>query len=212
MIKQEAEKNMSDKCEVFDIIATLVKSFKTPDDNGKPYVVSKYKGKDKYLWNCNYLLNQILRNYDVPPERYHVSKAAKELWDSITDKNIRDYYYHQKVVNEKLDEVEIIEFKGSSKNGTKRTMHKGDSFVYRDVFHNEHVIPISMIIDELVNLPNPDEYDALEKVLDKIHVCRMLKIEDRGIPSIYKNKRPDSFEEVIKEVYEKSEPKIEIVK
>lgn len=201
---------MSEKCEVFDIIITLVKSFKTLDSNGNPHVISKYENKEIYLWNCKYLLNQVLRNYNVPPERYHITKAAKSLWDSITDENIKNYYYREKVVNKKLKFVEVKEYKGSSKHYNLRKISRNESFIYRDVFHNEHVIPIDMIIDELINLPNPDDYASIEQILNKIHICRMLKEEDRRIPPGCKSARPNNYDEVLRDVYGKAEPIIEV--
>ena len=41
----------------------------------------------------NYLLNQAIRQYIIPEENWHLSKAAKELWDSITSEDIREYNY-----------------------------------------------------------------------------------------------------------------------
>lgn len=191
----------NERCEVFDIIITLTKAFNTLDANGNPHVISKYNKEEKYLWNCKYLLNQVLRNYNVPPERYHVSKAAKELWDSITDDDIKNYYYHEKVVNTKSDSVCVVEYKGSSKSGHERAIKKGEGFVYRDVFHNEHAIPIDTIMNEIIDLAknNALDYASLDKALNKIHICRILKMEDREIKNKYK--RPNSYDEVLKTVY-----------
>ena len=76
----------------------------------------------------------------------------------------------------------------------KRKVQRGDGFIFRDVFHDEHMIPISLIIDELVSLPNTNE-DSVKAILGNIYICRILKSEDRTLPIKYK--RPFDLQEVI---------------
>jgi len=68
--------------EVLDIIISLVKGVKNDghiDSDGR------------VLWGCNYLLNQVLRQYDIPKDHYYVSERAAKLWESITSGKIMDY-------------------------------------------------------------------------------------------------------------------------
>ena len=45
----------------------------------------------------SYLLNQTIRQLWLPKEHYLVSVKAQDLWDRITDGDIRDYFYRDRV-------------------------------------------------------------------------------------------------------------------
>jgi len=187
---------MEEKNEVFDTIITFVQSLKKERD----CIESKYKGEESWIWNTSYLLNQIIRQYNVPAERYLLSEKAKAKWDEITDEDITKYYYREKVIC-KHNNIEVIEFKGSSKIGVKRPLNENDSFIYRDVFHNEHVVPVEGIIKELLNEDNLT-YERIDAILKKLYICRMLKEEDRNITEKYH--RPNNPKTVIDNIYKKA--------
>ena len=193
-----------EKCEVLDIIISFIKSFKNSDSNSRPFIYSTYKGGDRWIWNTDYLINQILRQIDVPPERFLISKKAKELWESITSEDIRKYYYQEKVTAE-YDGAVIEEYSGASKTPRNtRTLKKNDSFTYKDVFHHEHMIPIKIIIDELIKLKDDElDYEHVDSILSKIYICRILKSEDRKIKNKYN--RSSNIDEVIRDVYSEIE-------
>ena len=191
-----------EKCEVYDILISFIKSCKnSKEGNGHPSIRGEYKGKKTWIWNADYLFNQILRQIDVPPERYLVSEAAQELWDKITDEPISKYYYREKVVATR-EGAEIYEFKGSSKKSeASRILKIGDSFIFNDVFHLEHTIPIKIIIDELTSLNDEKlDYEHVDDILSKMYICRILKSEDRNINQKYN--RSSVLEEVLVDVYE----------
>jgi hypothetical protein len=98
----------------------------------------------------------------------------------------------------------IFEYMGASKepvNNEGRLLHMGDSFIFRDVFHVEHIIPISMIIDRLVELDEKDELndETINETLNLIYVCRITKQEDRSIKE--KCNRSLVVNDVIENVY-----------
>ena len=189
---------MNYKCETYDIIIAFLKSHKNKD-YAHPYIESFYKGKNVSIWNTHYLLGQILRQFNIPEERYFISEKSLNKWKEITNKNIRDFYYREKVVCEN-DNVEIEEFKGASKKGITRIINKGDTFIFRDVFHLEHMIPIKVIEDELLSLKDDElDYDHVDSILNKLYICRILKTEDRKIENKYK--RSSDIEDIIKNVY-----------
>ena len=184
--------------DVFDIIIAFVKAEK----KDKPIESDFEKGK-RYIHGTRYLLNQILRQYYVPKERRLVSKEAQKLWESImgSEEDINDYRYHN-IITAKLSGATISEYKGAKKNPEKsRELHKGEKFVFKDVFHVEHIVPIAVIIKELEKLYDSNllDYKHVDEVLKHMYVCRMLKEEDRNI----KEKFDRSFDkdEVIEKVY-----------
>lgn len=171
-------------CEVYDIIISFVRSYRNTDSE-HPYIKSQYNGQDTWIWNCHYLLNQILRHVNIPPERYLVSEKAYEKWSQISTDNINNYY-DGSVVKCEFDNVEIKEFKGNGKNYSNRIINKGDTFIFNRVFLLEHMIPISKIIDALVSLPdNQLDYHHVDEILSKRYVCRILKEEDALITRKY---------------------------
>lgn len=197
-----------DKINSFEIIMELVKGCHYKDKTGEYncYIKSEYNGRDVSIWNCNYLLNQVLRQISIPDENKLVSKAARKLWNEIDpegNKNINDYYYHEKIIATKSG-AKIKIYKGANKNPTEeKVLNKGDSFIFKDVFHLEHVVPISKIIDELIKLDEQEElnYETLNDVINKIYVCRMTKEEDRGIKAKYNRGDTLDYKEVIEKYY-----------
>ena len=192
-----------ENCEVLDIIISFIKSYKNQSKDSEPFIHSKYKNEDKWIFNTGYLFNQIMRQIDIPQERYLLSKAAKKMWDSITDEPITNFYYREKVVA-KFDGAIINEFKGADKFPYRtRTLKAGDSFIYNDVFHQEHLIPIKVIIDELIALDDEElDYEHVNDILSKMYICRILKTEDRKIDSKYN--RSSNKNDVISNVYKKA--------
>ncbi len=195
---------MENKCEVYDIIISLVKGYKNKDANSEHFIESEFDGKKIWLLNTQYLLNQFLRQINVPQERCLVSQKALEKWKSLVgDEDINKYYYRENV-EVKYDGF-ISEYKGAKKNPEpEREVKPGDTFIFRDLFHLEHVVPISVIIEELCTLYDNDalNYENVDKVISSIYVCRMLKEEDRRIEEKYK--RPNNKDDVIKDVYDKA--------
>jgi hypothetical protein len=156
-----------------------------------------------WIWNIKYLLNQLLRQFDTPKERLHISKEAQKLWQSIMgDEDINKYYYREKVTV-KYGGAIIQEYKGSeSESYSERTLKERDTFIFKDVFHLEHIVPVSIIIKKLTALDETElTYENVDRILSQIHICRMLKKEDRDIKEKYA--RPESYDEVIKKIYHK---------
>jgi len=197
------------KCEVLDIIISFVKSYKNKQSKQRPFLYSKYKNKKIYINNTDYILNQILRQISIPQENFLISEQAYDLWREITDEPIEKYSYRERI-KVKYDGAEVFEYKGLSKNPyLKRTLSKGDSFIYNDVFHNEHIIPIKIIIEELLKLHTKHKlnYKNIIPIFNNIYICRMLKSEDRNIKIKYK--RYMSKDEIISTIY--NEAKIKII-
>jgi hypothetical protein len=71
-------------------------------------------------------------------------------------------------------------YKGASKTPVQTTLNKNDKFNFRQMFHEDHVIPVSIIIDELKNLKVVNATTVTSK-LDQMHQCIILKEEDRNI-------------------------------
>ncbi len=155
-----------------------------------------YENGNKYkICSPKYLLGQIIRQYELTPRQYYISENAEFLWENVSTENIWNYYYRKYVKCENDVPVSIQEFTGNANTPRKiREVKKGDGFIFRDVFHDEHMIPISKIIEKLVSLPEPS-YDNVKSILDSIYICRLLKSEDRILPIKYK--RPFDLQKVI---------------
>ena len=194
---------MDNKCEVYDLIISLVKGYKCKSEDGQTehYIESSFNNRKIWLCNIQYLLNQFLRQISIPRERCLVSKRAQEKWNSLMgDEDINKYYYRENV-KVKFDGF-IEEYKGANKKPNDgRIIEKGQSFIFRDLFHLEHVVPISVIIEELCKLYDNGKlnYENVDKVVKSIYVCRMLKEEDRQITE--KFNRPANKDEVIETIY-----------
>ena len=175
---------------IFDIIINLLEGIKSQNR-----LIVHNKDKEMVLNGCAYLLNQTIRQYQVPQSHYFVSKKAQELWNQISTDSIFNYTYQNKVTKN-IDGTVIIEkFRGGERNPYATTsISRRDKFTYKDVFTDEHIVTVSNIIDELLALPVYD-YTSIEKILNKIYICKMLKHEDRSIAN--KKDRSTDYREVI---------------
>lgn len=183
----------------FEIIRELVKGIcsEKTKDGYENYIECEYKGIIRTLWGCKYLLNQVLRQIDVPTSHMFVSKKARELWEDIDPRdeegkkiNIKNCYYHEKLLPQNK-ETPVFRYSGSNKSPTTTKKEAiGESFIFRDIFHVEHIVPVVMIIDELKNVyknnGNAITDDQINELLGKIYICRMTKEEDRDIQQKYK--------------------------
>lgn len=177
---------------ILDIIINLLNGIK----NDNQLLEKTDENRTMYLVGCSYLLNQTIRQYQIPKSHYFISEKAFELWNKLSTDDMLKYSYRDKVVKNTEDEVVIDKYKGSEKTPFKKSLpiKKGEGFIYNDVFTDEHIVTVSNIIDELLDLPTYD-YLAITKILDKIYICKMLKSEDHIIKN--RSNRSTDYREVI---------------
>ena len=189
---------MENKNEIFDIIITLTKGIK---ESGDDRIQCNIDGKEYIVWKSRYLLNQYIRLYQIDQSHTLISKKAKEVWEKISNDDINNYYYQKIVKCENESPVKVKYYRGNENTFAEKDLIKGDEFHYRQVFHDEHIIPIKLIIDHLVKLnkENNLNYKTIEEVLNNIYVCKMLKEEDRGLNNKYN--RPYNLDEIIEKYY-----------
>lgn len=158
--------------------------------------------------SLKYLLNQSIREYDILPDHRHLSKGAEGLWKKLmpTTENIMKYHYKQMVdcKNHSTNVVELHLYTGNNRKTFKTIILKlGDKykFEFRQVFHEEHVIPVQAIVDHLVQQDvNTLNAESIKELLDeKLHICVILKDEDGRLP---KTKRESfDYQTIIDTVY-----------
>ncbi len=170
------------------------------------YKKLKEEASKKEIDSLRYLLGQAIRQYDVPKENYHISQAAKERWDELSNDYILNYWYHKQVKCDKLTASKRYKlYKGSEKEGKEVLLHIGDSFVFREMFHEEHTIPVSLIMRELTDDPNISTKKDIKELLNRMHICIILKEEDRDINHYLGRtaRRTLDFASNVKNIYDK---------
>ena len=156
----------------------ILTAFVIATKRGQKTVDSRDGNDYELSTSSHYLIGQLVRNVWTPQDHYYVSKEAFCLWNRITNQNQRNYYYRDSVTC-LHDDIRVWKYKGSSDEHSEVTLKKGEKFIYRDVFHDEHIIPIKVIIDDLLSLPEPNP-STIKEILEKeLFVCRRLKYEDR---------------------------------
>ena len=195
---------------VLDIIIALVKASKeTPSNKNDEPSFYMNDGTD-CLWGAKYLLGQVLRQYRIDGNHIFVSVAADNLWKEITDgkEEMENYHYTMGVPVHKEKYLEL--YKGAAKTPFNKGVFKeGNKFQYRQVFHDEHVIPIADVIEKLIALDDLN-YENVKSVLNNIYMCRMLKSENIELNKGNRNKREWDVKKTIEEIY-KEKHHIEIV-
>ena len=186
---------------ILDIIINILENTKYYSYNGKTSAkVECETDEETYtLWNADYLLGQIIRQYKISRDNFYISKGALDIWSKISNDSILKYSYRDTVKCSK-GPLTVKVYKGASSKYEEALIDRDITFVFNDVFHDEHIIPINIVIKELRKLTNCN-YENVSGILNKICICRMLKEEDRRI--IEKNKRPFCVEAVINSIYSK---------
>ena len=161
---------------VTNIIIDLVNGCK-----GDDVIVEDFDGTQLRMKNCNYLLGQVIRNCIVPEERWYISAAALECWNSITDVDIWKYEYADKIRITKSDLLENLGiYKGGRNTPEFITKRRGDVIQFNDLFHDEHMVDVSTIKKEIEKL-NPITPAGVKEILDQMWMARILKKEDKRI-------------------------------
>ena len=181
---------------ILDIIINLLSGIKN-----KNAIVEELENETQMTLNgASYLLNQTLRQYNIPKNHYFISEKAFDLWNKISTDNILKYTYRDKITKNTTDVVRIDKYKGGEKEPYQKQVfiNQGDSFIYNDVFTDEHIVTVSDIIKELLSLSTYN-YSSITKILDKMYICKMLKCEDRMIKN--RSKRSTDYKAVINSDY-----------
>lgn len=149
--------------------------------------------------NIKYILNQTLRQMWIPANKLYVSVKADELWSQITSSDHFIHFYKDAVVLKNVDAIELDMYKGNAKLPYARnTFYKNDKFSFREVFHDDHIIPLKHFVKKLIELENITD-ENIANIIGGISICRMLKSEDRAIPN--KSARALDERKVITELY-----------
>jgi hypothetical protein len=161
------------------------------------------ESKDPYTIDhkgAKYLLNQTIRQLWLPISRMSLSIEADKLFKKLgyKDEEIFLHFSRMKITN-KSDQTQTVNlYNGaSSKPHEEREVKTGESFLLREVFHDDHIIPITHIIDRLLTINQPSRESVFE-ILKDISICRLLKDEDRRLP---RTKRPYDEKLIIEKFY-----------
>ena len=158
-----------------EVIINILKLMKNPDEDANDFKIDP--------GGLKYLLGQILRQLQIPQEKLYLSYRARLLWNEIRSSSkdsTFDYYYQKRVIHENETPIKVLTYKGASSTPVERLLKKDEWFRLRQVFHDDHVIPMKLIVERLVQLKEPN-YENVMDILKNISVCRMLKSEDRKI-------------------------------
>lgn len=166
-------------------------------------IIQQVESKHPYTINhggAKYLLNQTIRQLWLPSGRMYLSIEADKLFKKLgyKDEEIFLYFYRMKITNKNEEAINVNLYKGaSSKPHNNKLLEAGESFLLREVFHDDHIVPITHIIDKLLMIKEPKIENVLE-VLKDISVCRMLKDEDRRLS---RTNRPYDEKFIVENLY-----------
>lgn len=187
---------------VLDIIISFVKAVKITNVEDEKNCKHYLDDGNNRLWGAKYLLGQIIRQFGINDDHYFISVAADKLWKEITNgkEDIKNYHYTMKVPVHK--ECKLNLYKGAAKEPfeKEKAFAPTNTFQYRQVFHDDHVIPIEDVIQKLISLETLN-YENVQKILNNIYVCRMLKSENVELNRGNRNKREWDVKETIEKIY-----------
>lgn len=149
---------------------------------------------------AKYLLNQTIRQLWLPTSRMYLSIEADKLFKKLgyKDEDIFLHFYRMKITNKNEEVVTVSLYKGaSSKPHDEKSLKIGESFLLREVFHDDHIIPITHVIEKLLMVNEPNRENVFV-ILKDISICRMLKDEDRRLS---RTRRPYDEKFIIENLY-----------
>ena len=139
------------------------------------------EANNKDINSLLYLLGQSIRQYDIPAANCHISVCAKQRWEELSNDDIWKYWHRKQVKCDRLKFPKSFNvYKGSANTPVQTTLNPGLSFTFRDMFHEEHIIPVSLIMKKLINT-SCIKIQTIKAILDSMHVCVILKEEDRRV-------------------------------
>lgn len=157
------------------------------------------------LWNCKDLLNDAIRDWNMPEENNYVSEKAYNLWKEIAEptENINSYWDSKHFKCAK-DNVKLDVYKGGSNEPDHQaTYSKGEKIRFNDIFTVEHIIPVKVLYDELLKTytdnGNKISDEEIVTILNKMCIARVTKYEDKHLD--HRFKRENTFEKVYKTTY-----------
>ena len=199
--------------EVLDFIIYLVKRKKEIDENGKRNL------GNLVAWDINnsasYLLSQVIRQLKIPDENKFVSERALIEWNKLTnnsgERELKKVQFRDKIISQGEGEHRIYKGNKMEPEAKAQEIKKSEKFVFNDIFHEEHIIPVSVIVEELLQLNNNSlNYEKVEEIIQKIVLCIMLKSENAKLNKVAKSKRPNNIDDVINKVYLREDVNIKI--
>jgi hypothetical protein len=160
---------------IIEVILCLLKVYKM--GMGLP----ESSGRESILKSLKYLIPQTIRQYDLPRTHYHLSVAAKRRWDKLSSEDIMQQHSQDHVDCDKLEGISItcLLFVGAKKEGTPAEITE-DGFTFRQMFQQDHVVPVSMIFKQMLQMGNADA-GTIRRLLNKMHICTILQEEDHMI-------------------------------
>lgn len=124
--------------------------------------------KNKTPHDYEYLLGQTIRQYEPAENHQHVSIGAWEYWkiEASDNEDIRQFQY---------------DWKYKKKQNVQAKKKQKDQFEnFNTHFIQEHTTPVADIKKELIN-KNSINHRSIKKILEKMHISRILKTEDKAI-------------------------------
>lgn len=133
------------------------------------------------LRGLRYLLGQTIRHYKIVPSNRHISCGAINRWNELCKDSIKCYKHNDKVTCNNLITPKCYSlYTGAKGAGLLTTLSPSSTFIFKQMFQEDHVIPIKLILEELIKLKTVNS-KSIENILNKMHICLILKEEDRRI-------------------------------
>lgn len=202
---------------LLNIIIPALEGYVQERQDGLKQVIVEDEKQDKGKFS--YLLGQAIRHWIIPVGNWHTSEAAMMVWNMIVDKGnskhkeINHIRYKEPILI-KDDNIMIPRFKGSTRDFAKldpHIFHGGKQYAFNEIFVAEHTTPVVDIMiamtqcyDELDNQHKLDDVilkQEVEKILNKIHITQMLRIEDRRIKTTQARIQPFLYKKNMNSVY-----------
>jgi len=137
------------------------------------------------------LFDECIRQIPILVDNMHISKAAKALWEQLTDDSIDYYSFGESFpLNRLSSDIEVDTYSGNNKrNIIKKYLYANKRIKFNDVFIYEHTTPVAdikrAIWTAFRSTHNEEEFIdiVVNKIYNKLHITRILRTEDARLSS-----------------------------
>ena len=110
------------------------------------------------------MLRDVIRKFKVDRDHVYISNNAQKLWNNIMVKNdMYNYQYTDRIICTKKSDSKVKLYKSNeNKPFSTTTLSLGNEYKYNNIFHDDHMIPLSVLINRLTSYDRINEKEVNE--------------------------------------------------
>ena len=137
----------------------------------------------------SYMISQLVRH--ISTKHWYISQKASDLWDKLSKDDIWKYAYTNSVNYDFTEPITLPQYVGASKTprsylNLPQEKKSKNKFIFREVFHDEHITDIKSIVNKLLSMSDTElTEENVTNLLNGVSIARILKDENNLLSKSY---------------------------